>query len=69
MIIPFEMLLLKIFTPNFFLDIVANSMNTGWSSRRLAPALSGTEGTAIALKQRLQLTSIWSRPKHDGRKR
>ena len=29
-------------------------MNTGWSSRRLVPVLSGTEGTAIALKQRLQ---------------
>jgi hypothetical protein len=32
--------------------------NTRWSSRRLAPVLSGTEGTAITLKQRLPLTSI-----------
>ncbi len=56
--IPFKKLLLKIFTPNIFLNIVANAMNTRWSSRRLAPVLSGTEGTAITLKQRLPLTSI-----------
>ncbi|WP_422574016.1 hypothetical protein, partial [Methanothrix sp.] len=67
--IPFKKLLLKIFTPNIFLNIVANAMNTGWGSRRLAPVLSGTEGTAITLKQRLPLTSIWSCPKYDGRKR